>query len=146
MTITIVTRSVIDVKQKVKDSQEKLIKSFALTSIVMTYKLHDERPTSIHTKNIQSYLGAYMGVLWKRTTCKAMAFKITKSYVDCWQATINGVTWNIVKTIRPEHGMKYYLMKEDRRHFSDHPTVLHAKQYAENGLHRLRSVKQRRIL
>lgn len=84
-----------------------------------------------------------MGALWKRSTCKALCFKITKSYVDCWQATINGVTWNIVKMRKPEHGMNYYLTKADHRHFSDHATLQAAKDYAQQGGHIKRNMQGR---
>ena len=76
-----------------------------------------------------------MKVKWIRGQVNGFSIGKVKPKHNGWIATIGLRTWHIFKATNPTHNLRYVLTTDKHEHFSDHHSLIVAKQYAEKGGH-----------
>lgn len=87
-----------------------------------------------------------MTVKWVRGQVNGFSMGKVKPTHNGWIATIGLRTWHIFKATQPTHNFNYVLTTDKHEHYSDHYSLIAAKEYARQGGHRpdLNSYENRR--
>ena len=72
---------------------------------------------------------------WIAGTVYGFSLSKTKPALNGWILVTNFHTWWIFRATNPAQGHEWILTNSTHGHYSDHPTVYQAKQYAEQGGH-----------